>query len=198
VNYPLSDQSRFATRVVAVVAIASLCASSRSANAQDVMDQKSVIEVRTQYLADLDTLHSKFVALAKAIPDSSYGWRPRAGVRSVSEVLMHVVGEWYFFTPMAVGGKPPADFGAPRETLPKLEKTTKKSEVLEQLDKSWAHCKQQIQSADLASLGKSMTLFGRQRTFPQLAFGMTADLHEHMGQLIAYARSVDVVPPWSK
>jgi hypothetical protein len=43
-----------------------------------------------------------------------------------------------------------------------------------------------------------MTLFGRQRTFPQLAFGMTGDLHEHLGQLIAYARSVNVVPPWSK
>ena len=195
-RYSLSVGSRFLT--CAAVVVASLCAASRTAIAQEVMDQKSVVEVRAQYLADLDTLHSRFVALANAIPEASYSWRPRDGVRSVSEVLMHVVGEWYFFTPMAVGGKPPADFGVPRETLPKLEKTTRKSEVLEQLDKSWTHCKQQIESADLASLGKSMTVFGRQRTFPQLAFGMTGDLHEHLGQLIAYARSVNVVPPWSK
>ena len=30
------------------------------------------------------------------------------------------------------------------------------------------------------------------------AFLMSGDLHEHLGQLIAYARSVGVKPPWSK
>jgi uncharacterized damage-inducible protein DinB len=27
---------------------------------------------------------------------------------------------------------------------------------------------------------------------------MDGDLHEHLGQLIAYARSVGVKPPWTK
>jgi hypothetical protein len=27
---------------------------------------------------------------------------------------------------------------------------------------------------------------------------MTGDLHEHLGQLVTYARSVGVVPPWSR
>jgi hypothetical protein len=27
---------------------------------------------------------------------------------------------------------------------------------------------------------------------------MTDDLHEHLGQLIAYARSIGVKPPWNK
>jgi hypothetical protein len=35
-------------------------------------------------------------------------------------------------------------------------------------------------------------------TLDQAAFGMTGDQHEHLGQLIAYARSVGVTPPWSK
>ena len=30
------------------------------------------------------------------------------------------------------------------------------------------------------------------------AFVMSGDMHEHLGQLIAYARSVGVKPPWSK
>jgi len=166
--------------------------------AQDVMDQKSVAELRTRYLADLDTIHVKVMALAEAIPESSYGWRPGDGVRSVSQALMHIASEWYFFAPMSVGGKPPADFGTPREALPKLETITKKSEVLEQLAKSWAHCKQQIESADVSKLTGKMKLFGRDVTFAEMAFVMSGDLHEHLGQLIAYARSVKVVPPWSK
>jgi hypothetical protein len=32
----------------------------------------------------------------------------------------------------------------------------------------------------------------------QAAFIMTGDLRGHLGQLIAYARSVGVTPPWSK
>ncbi|MEO7711628.1 MAG: hypothetical protein ABIV10_01765 [Gemmatimonadaceae bacterium] len=35
-------------------------------------------------------------------------------------------------------------------------------------------------------------------TLVEAAFGMTGDMHEHLGQLIAYARSNGVKPPWSK
>jgi len=32
----------------------------------------------------------------------------------------------------------------------------------------------------------------------QAALGVGGDLHEHLGQLIAYARTNHIVPPWSK
>jgi hypothetical protein len=32
----------------------------------------------------------------------------------------------------------------------------------------------------------------------ETGIGMTADLHEHLGQLIAYARMNGITPPWSK
>ena len=35
-------------------------------------------------------------------------------------------------------------------------------------------------------------------TIEEAAFAMTDDLHEHLGQLIAYARTNGVKPPWSK
>ena len=35
-------------------------------------------------------------------------------------------------------------------------------------------------------------------TIDAAAFGMTGDLHEHLGQLIAYSRSVGVKPPWTQ
>jgi uncharacterized damage-inducible protein DinB len=163
---------------------------------QDVIDVKSAAHVRDQYLADLDTVHVKIVALANAIPAEKYGWRPATGVRSVSEVLMHVAGEWYYYTPMSVAAKAPADFGPPRETLPKLEKIADKTEVLAQLDRAWTHCRTQLADADVAQLTASYKPWNV--TLPQAAFVMAGDLHEHLGQLIAYARSVGVKPPWSK
>jgi hypothetical protein len=35
------------------------------------------------------------VSLAEAIPADKYGWRPEPGVRSVSEVLMHIAQSNY-------------------------------------------------------------------------------------------------------
>jgi hypothetical protein len=90
----------------------------RVATAQDAFDAKAAGHLREQYLADMDSVHAKFIALAKAIPAEKYSWRPGAGVRSVSEVLMHIVGEWYFYGPRSVGGKEPADFGAPKTSCP--------------------------------------------------------------------------------
>lgn len=194
------------TLLVAALAALLAAAAPRLAAAQTpatpaaadaaVLDGKSAAHVREQYLADLDTVHVKILALANAIPADKYAWRPGEGVRSVSEVLMHVVGEWYFFTPMSVAGKPPADFGPPRESLPKLEKTTAKAQVIAELEKSWTHCKSQLLAADPATLTGKYKPWGA--SLPQAAFGMSGDLHEHLGQLIAYSRAVGVKPPWSK
>src|SRR5262252_6996312 len=103
-----------------LIAVAAMAVPAHALAAQE-LDAKSAAHLRDQYLADLDTVHVKIVALAKAIPADKYAWRPAAGVRSVSEAFMHVAGEWYYYTPVSVAGKAPADFGQPREKLPALE-----------------------------------------------------------------------------
>ena len=186
--------SRF---VLPVVAAAAILAPVPQASAQgDALSATSAVHVRDQYIADLDSLHAKFVALANAIPEDKYGWRPAPGVRSVSEVLMHVASEWFFYVPQSVGGAPPADFGPPRETLKRLETITKKSEVLDQMAKSWSHARAQVAGVDATKLTGKYKPWDT--TIDQAALGMAGDLHEHLGQLIAYARSVGVKPPWSK
>jgi uncharacterized damage-inducible protein DinB len=164
--------------------------------AQDPFDARSAGHVRDKYVQDLDTVSSKILALAEAIPADKYSWRPATGVRSISEAFMHVAGEYYFFTPMSLGGKAPADFGPPREALPRLEKITTKAEVIAELRKSWAHCRAQMTGIDAATLTGDIKPWGH--TIDEHAFVMTGDLHEHLGQLIAYARSGGVKPPWSK
>ncbi len=177
--------------------MATLAAGTRDVVAQEVMVARSAAYLRDRYLADMDTVHAKIMALANAIPADKYAWRPAQGVRSVSEVLMHVASEWLYYGPQSVGAKPPADFGPPRQTLPKLEKDfTQKAQVLEQLAKGWAYYVAQMKALDASKLAGRYPPWNS--TLAQAAFGMTGDQHEHLGQLIAYARSVGVQPPWSK
>ncbi len=39
---------------------------------------------------------------------------------------------------------------------------------------------------------------GQARTTPEVVAAFGGDMHEHLGQLIAYARMNKIVPPWSK
>jgi hypothetical protein len=149
-----------------------------------------------QFVGDLTLLHDKVVALAKAIPVDKYSWRPSTAVRTVSQIFMHMAGEWFFLCPRSVGAPPPADFGAPAEKFRTLEAITAKADVLAQLDQAWAHC-----SAALAAISPARLVpdsLPSHMGFPRVVLLVSGDQHEHLGQLIAYARSLGVTPPWSQ
>jgi hypothetical protein len=150
----------------------------------------------SQYVGALTDLQEKVVALANAIPADRYGWRPSEQVRTVSQVLMHVAGEWYYLCPRSVGAQPPNDFGAPAEAMRRLEEITAKPEVATQLTKAWEHCRSVLGNMNRAALVPD-SLPGRMG-FPRVVLLVLGDQHEHLGQLIAYARSVGVAPPWSR
>jgi uncharacterized damage-inducible protein DinB len=166
------------------------------ARAQDVLDAKSATHLFKAYETDLDTLHAKFLALATAIPADKYSWRPSPGVRSISEAFMHVASEFYYWGPMSVGGKMPADWKSAKEQIPALEKIASKDAVIAELNKSWAHYQSQLKGVDPSKLTGAYKPWGQ--PLDMAVFGMTGDLHEHLGQMIAYSRSVGVKPPWSK
>lgn len=173
-----------------------LASPVRISRAQESFDAKSAAHLRDAFLTDMDSVHSKVVALAAAIPEDKYSWRPAPGVRSVSEVLGHQACEWYFYLPQSVGGKPPADFGAPRVTLARVEKISGKQAMLDEMSKAWTHGRSQLAIADVSTLTGKYKPWGV--TLDHAAFDMTGDQHEHLGQLIAYARANGVKPPWSK
>ncbi|MEP6619336.1 MAG: DinB family protein [bacterium] len=191
---PLSvPLSRF---IIPLAFVAAIAVPSRAARGQDVLDAKSATHLRDEYLKDLDTVHVKIMALANAIPAEKYSWRPATGVRSVSEALMHCAVEWYYYVPSSVAMKPPADFGVLKESQAKLEKVTAKAQVIDHLNKSWTHAKAQLTAVNAASLTGKIKPWNA--PLDEAAFAMAGDMHEHLGQLIAYARSVGVKPPWTK
>src|SRR5262249_47907403 len=152
--------------------------------------------VKAGFLEDLDELQKKFVGLAEAFPQDKYTWRPMEGVRSVSEVLMLVAFEGYSFVPSSFGAKP-ADLG-PREEAAKLRTLSDKTQVLDQLKKGFAHAKEQSDAVHRASLTGPRNFIGHDMSISQIGYRIAGDMHEHLGQLIAYARMNHIVPPWSK
>lgn len=148
--------------------------------------------VRGEILAQFDDAASKLLQLAEAIPAEKYAWRPAAGVRSVSQVLMHVSGA----NPLILGmAGVPALAGFPQNA----ENTvTDKAQVIEQLRRSSEYVRAAIRGMPDADLDTPATLFGRPTTKRNVLFLTATHAHEHLGQLIAYARSTGVVPPWSR
>jgi DinB family protein len=173
-------------------------ASRGSLVAQQVPNHEAAVEVRKQFLADLDTLQHKFVALAEAIPADKYSWRPGSGVRSVGEVFQHVSSEFYVYVPMAYGAAPSRVVGSGDDALKAFEAKSTKADVLKHLREGFAYAKQVVGALDPASIAGGKRLFGGEHTIVETSFGIAGDLHEHLGQLIAYARMNRVTPPWSK
>ena len=190
-----------------VTGVATANAQAPAPNAAPVFDVRAAAHIRDAYVADLDTLHVKVLALANAIPAGKYSWRPAPGVRSISEALMHVASEWYLYTPMSIGGGAPNDFirktstpaarnAAINQKLKDMEKTTDKAAVIAELERSWTYCRATLLAAKPADLTTAYKPWNA--PIDQAAFIMVDDLHEHLGQLIAYSRSVGVKPPWTK
>jgi uncharacterized damage-inducible protein DinB len=166
--------------------------------AQDAITPAAATEIRKQFLTDLDTLQSKFLALAEAIPAEKYSWRPAEGVRSIGEAFMHVAAEYYVFAPMAYGATPSTVVERSREGMQKFEAMSSRDEVLKHLKESFAYTKQQLEALEPSAIAGARRLFGRDRTIVETTSLMSGDLHEHLGQLIAYARMNGVKPPWSQ
>jgi uncharacterized damage-inducible protein DinB len=147
---------------------------------------------RAEFLKEMQYFEGRFTQLAEAIPADKFTWRPAAGVRSVSEVLLHVAGANQGLPQMA-GIKPPAGFtGQGYEAS-----TTDKAKVIAELKKSFEHIRVAASQMKDADADKAMKVFGMDMTGRSFSFFMARHLGEHLGQLIAYARVNGVVPPWS-
>jgi uncharacterized damage-inducible protein DinB len=151
-------------------------------------------------LKDIGQVEKKVMGLARAMPDAAWAWRPGTGVRSTGEVFMHVAADNYFL-PALMGVAAPAETGITKEykTAAAFEKREmSRDAVIAELEKSFAFLKKSMTDTPDARLNEPLEFFGQKSTRRGLAVAATTHQHEHLGQLIAYARSNNVTPPWSK
>jgi len=148
--------------------------------------------LRSDVIWQLTDVEKKLVSLAEAIPQDKYGWRPGPGVRSISEVYMHVAGGNYFLATF-LGAKMPEGFSRD------MEKTvTEKARVVEALKKSFDHARKAVEATPDSDLDKKVKFFGQEPSERMMMIVLVSHGHEHLGQSIAYARTNGVAPPWSE
>ncbi len=149
-------------------------------------------DMKAQALLDLQGVNKKCVDLAEALPVDKLTWRPAADTRSFAEVFLHVAGERYGILSM-MGATPPAGFKAGE-----FEKsTTDKARIVEDLNQSWDFASKTINGMSNADFAKLLPKLGPQANEGDVIYILVSDAHEHLGQLIAYARQNGIVPPWT-
>jgi uncharacterized damage-inducible protein DinB len=133
----------------------------------------------------------QLIALAQATPEEKFGWRPASGVRSTSEVYMHIVLANFYLLSFT-GAKMPPDLKQ------EMEKTvTSKVEVINWLKRSLDAVKQAHSHVTPADLQRKVHIADRDATVDGMYLRIIVHANEHMGQLIGYARMTGVAPPWS-
>ena len=135
---------------------------------------------------DFSQASEKLNSLAEAIPADHFDWRPAEGIYSVVEVLNHV--STANFRLAAVLG---------HESDYEASATDTKEGAMARLAASQAHVHELLASMAEADLSSTVELYGMDMNYYGALGAITAHNHEHLGQLIAYARSNGIAPPWS-
>jgi uncharacterized damage-inducible protein DinB len=143
-------------------------------------------------VSSLNDASDKILQLAEAFSEEQYAWTPMAGVVSVKGAIIHVA-EAYYFIATKLGSPPAGDVD-----LKKSGKDADKAATIAILKAARAHMIDAISKVPTDQLAEEIELFGSKAPRARLVLIAADHTHEHLGQLIAYARMNKVVPPWSK
>jgi len=144
---------------------------------------------KAEVIRSIADAEKKLLQLAEKFPQEKYAWHPE-GARATSEVFMHIAAGNFTYATFMGTARPEGKTGAV------LMKITDKAQVIETLKSSFAHVKAAIESS--GDIEKAIKIFGRDGTVREAMLLSATHCHEHMGQLIAYARVNGIVPPWSE
>jgi uncharacterized damage-inducible protein DinB len=151
-------------------------------------------------LRSIESAEEKLVALANAMPAAAWAWRPGEGVRSTGEVMQHVAADNWFL-PTGAGIAAPEASGIKPNDYPSVrsyeQRTMTREQIMDEVSRSFAHLRRAVEQTG-GEPDRAVELFGNPTTVGGLWLLTTTHLHEHLGQLIAYARTNGVVPPWSR
>jgi len=141
----------------------------------------------------------KVIALAKAVPEEKYSWRPAPGVRSFAEVFVHIASGSQLMMKLATSTLSDEELDKAIEEQSKLEKQTfSKERIIQMLSESFSAVRKSLESARPGTLARPASFFGTATTTRGIFVNLDVHIGEHLGQAIAYARMNGITPPWSK
>jgi uncharacterized damage-inducible protein DinB len=147
---------------------------------------------QSSFAATFKSANDKIAQLLGAFSDEQLAWRPSEAVLTTREVILHVAGANYFFG-TKIGAKLPEGINPQQLAKPDASK----ADLQKVLQQSVAFASAAVAAVPERDLGAEMDFFGQESTRMRFVLLIAEHAHEHAGQLIAYARSNGVVPPWS-
>jgi uncharacterized damage-inducible protein DinB len=165
-------------------------AAAFAALAAPAQAQSGAAGFRAAWLSDYQEVTGKITQLADAFPADKLAWRPAEGVRSAGEVIGHIAVANYFL-PSFMG------HAMPEGMTMESEKQADPAKLHQMLAESIVHLRKVFDETSDADLAKTAEFFGHQKSYQEMLLITLGHLHEHLGQLIAYARMNGIVPPWS-
>jgi len=161
-------------------------------SAQMLSAQKMPEGIWQGYDGEWKHVTNQLTALAEATPEDKFAWRPAKGVRSTSEVYMHIaLANFYLLS--VTGPKMPDDLKEDAEKT-----VTAKADVIKWLKRSLEAVRAAHLAEKPADLQRKVHIADRDATVDGMYLRIIIHANEHMGQLVAYARMTGVVPPWSQ
>jgi uncharacterized damage-inducible protein DinB len=182
---PIEPQSNRKLHLYVLVFLLLFCCV-QAAHAQDPISGQW-----DAYDAEWHHVSTQLIELAEAAPDKDFTWRPGPGVRSTSEVYMHIV-DANFYLLSVTGPKMPADLTDDAE-----KKAISKAEVIRWLKRSLEAVKHAHLKETPEPLARKIEIEGHHSTVDWIYLRIIIHANERMGQLVAYSRMNGVVPPWS-
>lgn len=135
-----------------------------------------------------ENIRRNVVGTAEVVPEDLYGFRPTPEVRTLSEQLIHIIEENYFFMGMVSGE---------REQPPGNLQT--KAQIIQALNDSYDYGAQVLDGLNDSTAMETVPLMGnRQGPRWSAALMNIADNQNHYGNLVVYMRMNDIVPPSSR
>lgn len=160
-------------------------------SAQTIQAQDSN-NFKNQFLQHFDRA-SRVLALAEAMPEDLYSWRPEEVVFSVEEVYSHIARYNYYYLEESLGIPAPEDVD-----VENMESITGKEEVVDILKRSIEHVQEHIGEMPNSEIQAETEMYGRTVNGQAVLMQLVTHKSEHVGQAIAYARINGITPPWSE
>jgi uncharacterized damage-inducible protein DinB len=127
---------------------------------------------------------------AEQVPESSYAYKPTPSVRSFGQLIGHLAGVQDLMCGGVLGQKTNAEDSVEKNV-------TTKAALVAAIQASNDVCKKAYAISD-ANAGKSLKLFGEDRSALYWLISNMGHDNEHYGNIVTYMRMMNMVPPSSQ
>ena len=190
-----APRRRIAAALPALAALVGLPLATAVPGASSALHAQAPPNFLAEFEGQFGASARKLVALAEAMPASTYDWSPGEGVASVARVYMHIARYNYMYPHENLSRPSPV---APAEYQRWEDEVRDKDQVVEILTASMEYVRGVAESMGAEDLDEETRLYGRRVGEWAVLLQLVTHMNEHLGQSIAYARMNGVVPPWSR